>query len=184
MTDWVMTDQAITLAEAGTNVVEIAVREHSRLLYRIVYSVLRDAAEAEDAVQETFMRAVQYKRKLAWVDDPKAWLARIAWRIAVERRTGLIRRSTLPIEVVELPSPVSHADDRLLEAERQATLQHFLASLPEALRDPLVLSALQELSPREVGEMLEISEAAVRSRSFRARQILREKMLAWMGARK
>ena len=56
-----------------------------------------------------------------------------------------------------------------------------IAALPEKLREPLILSTIEEMSPREVAATLEINEAAVRSRIFRARQILREKLAARMG---
>ena len=65
---------------------ELAVREHARLVYRVAYSVLRDHHDAEDAVQETFLRVLRYRRKLAGVRDARTWLARIAWRVSVERR--------------------------------------------------------------------------------------------------
>jgi RNA polymerase sigma-70 factor (ECF subfamily) len=55
-------------------------------------------------------------------------------------------------------------------------LEKLISSLPEKLRQPLILSALEEMSPREVAAILDINEAAVRSRVFRARQILREKL--------
>ena len=61
------------------------VREHSRLVYRIAYSVLRRHHDAEDAAQETFIRVLRYRWKLADVRDAKTWLARIAWRVAVDR---------------------------------------------------------------------------------------------------
>jgi RNA polymerase sigma-70 factor (ECF subfamily) len=56
-----------------------------------------------------------------------------------------------------------------------------IAALPEQLRGPLVLSTLDEISPREVATVLGISEAAVRSRAFRARQILQEKLMERIG---
>src|ERR1035438_8552960 len=59
-------------------VLETLVREHSRLVYRIAYAVLRRHHDAEDATQETFMRVLRYSSKLAAVDDQKTWLARIA----------------------------------------------------------------------------------------------------------
>jgi RNA polymerase sigma-70 factor, ECF subfamily len=159
------------------------VREHSRLVYRIVYSVLRESAEAEDAVQEVFLRALRYEKKLANIVDIKAWIARIAWRVAVEQRRLQIRSSADSDDhAISLPSPEIGAENVLLEKERGELLQRLIAGLPERLRDPLVLSALEDLSPREIGTMLGISEAAVRSRAFRARQILRERMTAHMGA--
>src|SRR3984885_4347977 len=83
-------DLAISTDEPGEDLLEVAVREHARLVYRIAYSVLRNAAEAEDVVQEVFLRALRYGKKLAGVEDRKAWLAQIAWRAAVEaRRRGM-----------------------------------------------------------------------------------------------
>ncbi len=181
-TDLVIAEKAIAVAQPEDDLIETSVREHSRLIYRIAWSVLRNPADAEDAVQETFLRALRYQTKMAALDDPKAWLARIAWRVAVERRQKAVRASARDSEPhEELPSLNPGADRALLEKERSALLQRTIASLPDQLRDPLVLSALEELSPREVGTMLGISEAAVRSRAFRARQILRERMAAWMG---
>jgi RNA polymerase sigma factor (sigma-70 family) len=71
--------------ERTNQVLEALVREHSRLVYRIAYAVLRRHHDAEDATQETFMRVLRYSSKLGAVEDPKTWLARIAWRVAVDR---------------------------------------------------------------------------------------------------
>jgi len=77
-----------------------------------------------------------------------------------------------------LVSPGQGADRVLLEQERNAVLERLISALPGPLRDALVLSTLEEIAPREVATMLGISEAAVRSRSFRAREILRQRLLA------
>ncbi len=172
-----MASEVLGLAREEEDPLEAAVREHSRLVYRIAYSVLRNHADAEDATQDTFLRVFRYAKKLAGIDDPKAWLARIAWRAAVERR-GKVARTGLGLEqVAELPSRNVRADQVLLESERSALLDRLIAALPEQLRDPLVLSSLQEISPREVAVILGISEAAVRARAFRARQILKGKLM-------
>jgi RNA polymerase sigma-70 factor (ECF subfamily) len=188
--DLATADEAITLARTDDDVLELAVREHARLVYRIAFSVLRNATEAEDVVQEVFLRALRHGKKLGEVEDRKAWLARIAWRVAVEeRRRGMRdagRRGMREMGDGELPereelhSADSGAEQTLLGKERGELLHAMISALPDALRDPLVLSALEDLSPREVGTMLGISEAAVRSRAFRARQILRERMTARM----
>jgi RNA polymerase sigma factor (sigma-70 family) len=183
--DFVMAEKAIAMAQPEEDLLAVAVRDHARLVYRIAYSVLRNPAEAEDAVQEAFLRALRYDKKMVGVRDRKAWLAQIAWRVAAERRSQVARDAARTEEAGDnLLSPGHAADRILLEKERSAFLQQLIAALPDQLRDPLVLSTLEELSPREVGTMIGISEAAVRSRTFRARQILRERMLAWMGARK
>jgi RNA polymerase sigma-70 factor (ECF subfamily) len=160
---------------------EALVREHSRLVYRIAYSVLRRHHDAEDAAQETFMRVLRYRSKLAGVRDAKTWLARIAWRVAVDRSRQQGRSQELALEDTERPIPeIASSNDSAEETvhgtEIGAALEKLIAALPSKLREPLILSTLEEMSPREVAETLEISEAAVRSRVFRARQVLKEKI--------
>ncbi len=167
-----MASEVLALVQKEEDPLEAAVRKHSRLVYRIAYSVLRNQADAEDATQETFLRVLRYGKKFARIYDPKAWLARIAWRVAVQRRRQVVRSRPDAEEVEnELPSLDARADQVLLERERSALL------------DPLILSTLEEMSPRENAAVLGISEAAVRSRTFRARQILKEKLVGRIGPR-
>src|SRR5207245_11714669 len=84
---------------------EALVRTHSRLVYRIAYAVLRRHHEAEDATQETFLRVVRYSSRLAEVEDPKTWLARIAWRVAVEFGKRNAGKQEIPLENPEKPMP-------------------------------------------------------------------------------
>lgn len=160
---------------------ETLVREHSRLVYRIAYAVLRRHHDAEDATQETFVRVLRYSSKLAEVEDQKTWLARIAWRVAVDRSKQHGRQREIALEdpekpFVEVASSVTPADETLLGAQVGAVLEKLIAALPAKLREPLILSAVEEMSPREVAATLGINEAAVRSRVFRARQILKERL--------
>ena len=160
---------------------ENLVRQHSRLVYRIAYAALRSHHDAEDATQETFLRVLRYSHKLATVEDPKTWLARIAWRVAVDRckRRGGQREISIDDSVrpeEEATSPEAPADQAMQGSQVGAQLERLIAALPEKLRQPLILSAVEEMSPCEVAVTLGIKEAAVRSRVFRARQILREKM--------
>ena len=159
------------------------VRRHSRLVYRIAYAALRSHHDAEDATQETFLRVLRYSRKLATVEDPKTWLARIAWRVAVGRSKQRGRKREIPLEdhekpATEVPSVDAQADDAMHSAQVTTLLERLITALPGKLREPLILSAVEEMSPREVAATLGINEAAVRSRVFRARQILREKLHA------
>jgi RNA polymerase sigma-70 factor, ECF subfamily len=167
--------------ETWESVLEALVREHSRLVYRIAYSVLRRHHDAEDAAQETFMRVLRYRSKLAAVRDAKTWLARIAWRVAVDRSRQRGRVEEVALENPEKPSPEiasgeDSAEQTVQATEISATLEKLIAALPPKLREPLILSTVEEMSPRDVAETLEINEAAVRSRVFRARQILKEKL--------
>jgi len=157
------------------------VREHSRLVYRIAYAVLRHHHNAEDATQETFLRVLRYSSKLGAVEDPKTWLARIAWRVAVDRSKQHNRVREILLDDPDKPSAEVASSDAPADATVHSTqigavLEKLIAALPEKLRQPLVLSTVEEMSPREVAAALGINEAAVRSRVFRARQILREKL--------
>lgn len=167
-------------------VLETLVREHSWLVYRIAYAVLRRHHDAEDATQETFMRVLRYSSKLAAVDDQKTWLARIAWRVAVDRSKQHGRQREVPLEdpekpLAEVASADTPADETLQGAEFGAVLQKLIAALPAKLAEPLILSTVEEMSPREVAATLGMNEAAVRSRVFRARQILKEKLAGRVG---
>jgi RNA polymerase sigma-70 factor (ECF subfamily) len=169
------------LVESRNDALEALVQEHSRLIYRIAYAVLRSHPDAEDATQETFLRVLRYSSKLAEVKEPKTWLARIAWRVAVDRSKRRGRTREVALEdpeqpVAEAASPDTPADETVHGVELGATVERMIAALPTKLREPLILSAIEEMSPREIAATLGINEAAVRSRVFRARQILREKL--------
>jgi RNA polymerase sigma-70 factor (ECF subfamily) len=173
-------------AQSQDEVVEELVRRHARLVYRIAYAVLRRHHDAEDATQETFVRVLRYSRKLAGVEDPKTWLARIAWRVAVDQNKQRGRSREIPLQdsAKPLEEPAcadAPADEALLGAQIGAALEKLIAALPEKLREPLILSAIEEMSPREVAVTLGINQAVVRSRVFRARQILRDKLAAPAG---
>jgi RNA polymerase sigma-70 factor (ECF subfamily) len=172
---------AATAERSRDEVLEALVRQYSRLVYRIAYAVLRRHHEAEDATQETFLRVVRYSSKLAAVENPKTWLARIAWRVAVEFGRRNACKQEIPLEdpgkpMQEAISLDASADQTIQGAQVGAVLEKLITALPEKLRAPLILSAIEEMSPREIAATLEINEAAVRSRVFRARQILKEKL--------
>ncbi len=185
----ILSGEAVHGTEADSirdRMLEALVREHSRLVYRIAYSVLRRHHDAEDATQETFVRVLKYSSKLASVEDPKTWLARIAWRVAIDRSRQQGSKREIALEnsenpVVEAASSETAADDVARGAQFGVALEKLMAALPTKLREPLILSTIEEMSPREVAATLGINEAAVRSRVFRARNILREKLSAHLG---
>jgi RNA polymerase sigma-70 factor, ECF subfamily len=173
------------MAATDEDVLENAVREHARLVYRIAYSVLRNHHDAEDATQETFVRVLRYRRKLQGIEDPKTWLARIAWRVAIKRsRRGFsasLNDTEMQAASMQLRSELASAEDSVLGSEMAQLLTSFILVLPEPLRAVLRLSTVEELSAVEIAHVLGSSESAVRSRLFRARQILKEKLLALEG---
>ncbi len=133
-------------------IVDSLVRQHSQLVYRIAYAVLRRHHDAEDATQETFIRVLRYSSKLDAVEDPKMWLARIAWRVAVDRGRHRGRKREIDLDdperpVREIESTQSPADDTLHGAQMSAALERLIAALPAKLREPLILSTIEEMSP-------------------------------------
>jgi len=182
VTGQALVSQALAAEQIEDDALELAVREHARLVYRVAYSLLRNHHDAEDATQETFLRVLRYRRKLAGIRDSRTWLARIAWRVALERRRRapevLLEEASMASRI---PSAAASADQALLGQEMSAVFEGLIAALPAKLRDPLILSALEEMSITDIAEVLGINAAAARSRLFRARQILREKFAALPG---
>lgn len=154
---------------------ESLVRQYSRFVFKVAYGVLRNPHEAEDVAQEVFLRVHQKGTK--GVEDMRAWLATMAFRISIDR----VRRPQ-PVEFeVEPLSADPSAEQVAIHRERVKQVQRLIPALPDELRYPLVLSAIQELSSPQIAVMLGISEAAVRGRIFRARQLLQEKFAATAG---
>jgi len=166
------------LARSRDELLEEFVQQHARLLYRTAYAVLRSHPDAEDATQETFLRVLRYGHRLEAVENPKTWLARIAWRVAVDRSRKRGRRQEVEFDE-EAPAEMSAetpAYEMVRSSQVSGWLEKLIAALPRKLRQPLILSTLEEMSPAEVAATLGISEAAVRSRVFRARRLLQERM--------
>jgi RNA polymerase sigma-70 factor (ECF subfamily) len=172
-------DEVGAVAEAVVDDVEGIVRQHARFVFGVAYSVLRNREDAEDAAQETFLR-LSRQRHLADIRDIKLWLARVAWRVAVDRTRR--RREPSTDETPEIMETVADAapgaEQAVLEGQMKVLLDRMIAGLPRELRDVVLLTTVQEMSSADVAEVLGIPEGSVRQRMFRARQVLREKMLA------
>lgn len=150
---------------------ESLVREHAGLLFRVAYGVLRNSHDAEDVVQETFLRVHRTGAKS--VNDLRAWLATIAFRLAIDRRR---KPEPLDISDFDFPSAGPDAEHTAIRRQKIDRVHRLIAALPEDVRYPLVLSALEELNSRQIGEILGIPESSVRGRILRARQILKDKL--------
>ncbi len=159
------------------------VADHAGLLYKVARSVLRHAEDAEDAVQDALLklfRGESWKEMQAEgrIRDERAFLARVVWRAALDRRQA--RREGLLEDGAELrvadvrPSPEMAAG----EMDERELLRELIEDLPEELRVPLVLSAMEELTSREVGEVMGLPEGTVRTRLMRARGMLRARFEA------
>jgi RNA polymerase sigma-70 factor (ECF subfamily) len=165
--------------EARQRAIEAAVAalvsQYSGTLYRVAYSVLRNAADAEDAVQEAFMRVLRHRESLDEVRDQRVWLIRIVWNIVLDRKR---RAKTRPEtdDVAELarvlPASGLSAEERAAAAQHHAHVLACVEQLPAKERQVLMLSAFEELTSVEIASVLGITESSVRSRLFRARNLM------------
>jgi RNA polymerase sigma-70 factor (ECF subfamily) len=147
------------------------VEKQSHFVFKVAWAVLRNAQDAEDVVQEVFLKLYQNH---AWetVCDERAFLARSTWRLALNRV-----RSGKNIGPQQDSSDQQPDPERALLTSDWTTLVHRLMdALPEELRLPLALSAIDELTSPEIAAVMGIPEGTVRTRIMRARQILIQKL--------
>jgi RNA polymerase sigma-70 factor (ECF subfamily) len=169
---------------------EQIMRRNNRMLYRVARSILRDDAEAEDCLQSAYLLAYRSIGAFAGRAKLSTWLARIVVNEALGRKRRAARRGVVipfdgvgedevaaraPIDsgsVTAAPGPETEA----IRRELGLLIERRIDLLPEAFRGVFVLRALEELSVEETADLLDIPEATVRTRYFRARSMLRESL--------
>ncbi|HVJ06848.1 MAG TPA: RNA polymerase sigma factor [Acidisarcina sp.] len=175
---WVGTSAlpAASSAAADTStMISALVEEYSASLYRVAYSVSRNAAEAEDAVQETFLRVLRHQEQLGEIRDLRVWLVRITWNVVLDRkRRTKTRPETEDIADLAhmLPADGLKADERVIAAQQHAHVLALIERLPRKEREVLLLSAFEELSTPQIAAVVGTTDSSVRSRLFRARRLL------------
>jgi RNA polymerase sigma-70 factor (ECF subfamily) len=152
------------------------VHDYSGLLYRVALSLVRNPSEAEDVVQDVFLRVLERKRELAAIVDLRPWLVRIAWNLALDRCRRVRPRQMDDLFAEALVSADLPADQALAETERIRQVLGAIERLPGKEREALLLSAMDELSSAEIAAVLGRSESSVRSLLFRARAHLRQRL--------
>ena len=152
------------------------VETYAALLFRVAHSVLRSPAEAEDVVQDVFVRVLEHRHSLHTVRDMRVWLIRIAWNLAIDRRRRIRPEQLDEAFAQSLDGNNVPADRAMDEAQRMNAVLCELERLPKAERHILLLSAIEELGTAEIAEVLGKSESAVRALLFRARTRLRERL--------
>jgi RNA polymerase sigma-70 factor (ECF subfamily) len=157
---------------------EARLRESSTLAFRVAYSVLRQKQDAEDVAQEAFVRAYRSFAELRDRERFRAWLVRITWRLALDRRRG-DRRRTAREDASDAPAATVGVEADLVAQERAALLGRAIDALPEKLRVAIVLASIEGHDVEEVARLLALPLGTVKSRLFAARQKLRES-LQWM----
>jgi RNA polymerase sigma-70 factor, ECF subfamily len=187
-----MTGQSERIALGGTTLADengfarceqqfaALVTRQSRFVFRVAYAVLRNSHDAEDVVQEVFLKLYRCGR---WdkIEEERAYLSRVTWRIAIDRlpKAG---RDHAELDA-QSPSHDETPEQAALHSNWAAVVHRLMGALPEELRQPLALSAVDDLKSFEIAQILGIPEGTVRTRLMKAREVLKEKLRRLMGER-
>jgi RNA polymerase sigma-70 factor (ECF subfamily) len=152
---------------------EEGISRWSRLAYRAAYCILRCTADAEEITQEAVLRAYERLWQIREPERVGAWVQRIAWRLAQNKvranKTRMRKEALRPRGQFHRETPIDH----LIRTERSEHLWNAINALPKDLHAVTVLLGIEEYNIREVATMLRVAEGTVKSRSYRARRMLK-----------
>jgi len=157
------------------------VKRNMRFAFRVAWALLRNRSDADDVVQECFLRLY---RKRAWRDipgpaeeikDEHAYLARVVWRMARDRQRRPTREE-VGMEMDTITATDHSPETAAVSSSGIARIHQLIDTLPEELRQPLVLSSLEEMTSAQIGIALGIPEGTARTRIQRARMLLKQKL--------
>ncbi len=162
---------------------EVLMRRHNRRLYRMARAVLGDPTEAEDALQDTYLRVWLSIGQFRGEAALSTWIA----RLLLNECSSRLRRSARRQNVIPMASAIPQAEigavadsnaelpeQTLARLEARTLIERKLGELPEQFRLVFLLRSVEELEVEAVAELLDIPAATVRSRHFRAKALLRE----------
>jgi RNA polymerase sigma-70 factor, ECF subfamily len=184
-----MTDELVVeRVKAGdTALYEIIMRRYNQRLYRVASAILRDGGEAEDVMQDTYVRAYQFLHQFAGGSAFSTWLTRIAVNESLRRLRLRKRVSQLdefdpedesPMDVVEMsPDPEQSASS----TETARILEQAILDLPYQFRTVVMLRDVEQMSTAETAAALELSQENVKVRLHRGHALMRNWMFARLG---
>lgn len=172
-----------------TALFEIIMRRHNQRLYRVARAILRDDSEAEDVMQDAYVRAYQHLDQFAGRAKFSTWLTRIAVHEALARsqrksRVQELEAMVLPNGESSMPL-ISSGPDPESEASRSELaklLEGAILALPESYRAVLVMRDVEEMNTSETAAALGLTDENVKVRLHRARALLRKELFARAGA--
>lgn len=176
---------AMRAARGDTLAFQHIMRRHNRLLFRTGRSILQNDEETQDALQEAYLRAWRSLGSFRAEARLSTWLVRIVVNEALGRLRGRRSAQVIPLDTASDAAEAQgetwmHADPdeqperQAMRGEFRSLIETRIDALPDAFRTVFVLRAVEDMSIEEVAAALEIPEATVRSRFFRARGLLRE----------
>lgn len=167
---------------------ELLMRRYNRTLFRTARSILKNDAEAEDALQDAYLLAYRSMNKFRGDSSLSTWLT----RIVVNESLARLRKTARTAQIIDFGAELNHEalaektamDETSVEQPGQAALraqiralvEKKIDALPDAFRTVFMLRALEEMTVEETAACLDIPEATVRTRYFRAKGLLRESL--------
>lgn len=181
-----LTDEQVVarILEGETALYEILMRRHNQRLYRAVRAIVRNEAEAEDILQETYVLAYRALRQFEGRAQLSTWLTRIAVNEALGRMRKAARFDSLEEtyeedgapKVVAVTDPSVSPETQAAAAETRALLEEAIDKLPLPYRQVFMLREVEGLSTEETAESLGVGLDNVKTRLFRARAMLRRNL--------
>jgi RNA polymerase sigma-70 factor (ECF subfamily) len=179
----------LTRVRAGeTGLYELLMRRYNQRLFRVIRSVVSDEGEAEDVLQETWVRAYEHLSQFEGRASFSTWVTRIAFHEALARIRGNKRWTPLENCGGEIMADVDRRQTTCETPESEAmrrqlglALQAAVDMLPDTYRSVFVLREVEQLSTSETAECLELSEEAVKTRLHRSRALLRRELVDRLG---
>jgi len=170
-----MSQHHATLPRLPADPIDMLMRQHYASILRLAVSILDDPDEAEDAAQETFIRAAAHAAGFRGEAEIKTWLSAIAINVCRselrKRRTRSLLAKAMGVIhplVSQPPDPEEHA----AEGDLHAQLRRAVAGLDEKHRIPVILHYVQHLSVPQIAAVMETNENTIHSRLFHARRKL------------
>jgi RNA polymerase sigma-70 factor (ECF subfamily) len=170
--------------------VRTLMRRYNRRLYRIARSVLRDDAEAEDALQQAYLRAFTHLADFRGEARFSTWMSRIVLNEAIgrlrQRKAPLAELAVLDkdpatvAEIIRFPS-APDPEKSLAQREISAMLEQAVDALPDPFRTVLMARVIEEMSVEETAELLALKPETVKTRLHRARRMVRQHLEERLG---
>jgi RNA polymerase sigma-70 factor (ECF subfamily) len=164
--------------------IRIIMQANNRRLYRLARGILRNDSEAEDVVQETYVRAFTHLEDFRGDSSVATWLARIAMNEALGRlrrqrpsvELNTLAPGVLEAQIIQFPNSAPSEDPEKTMAQRQIqqVVEHAIDDLPDAFRIVFITRVIEGMNVEETAEILGLKPETVKTRLHRARTMLRE----------
>src|SRR5436305_5649109 len=162
--------------------VRAIIRANNRRLYRLARGILRNDGEAEDVVQETYVRAFTHLAEFRGESSLATWLSRIAMNEALGRlrrqRPGVelssLPQGALEAQIIQFPRAADDPEKSMAQREIQHVVEHAIDELPEAFRLVFITRVIEGMNVEETADILGLKPETVKTRLHRARTMLRD----------